>query len=314
MPRCENLKAVYDAYQGPKRFRQGAKSMETAELDGFDVVVCDCLPMPILFKRRCISINIGHAVSGMKLYGVDERKGNWSCPMPWINDEALHQIDHAIASSEEMVPIVAGQLDIPEERVHPTGLPRTDRYFEMRKSIPKMVEHTYLYLPTFRHLADGNLPRINWAYLDSLLSRNEQVLVKRHYFTSAPLVDTPCRHVFEEPAERPLDNLLKFCSAVVTDYSSVLFDAYLMGRPVVLLSDDSRTYLDKRGTYLRYPDGYSSRHLTAGWDEEDLVNMLRSCTVDDPLGEVELECLRKCAGACDGHSTERVVKLIESCV
>ena len=308
--RCENLTAVWNAYDGPKEFRLGHEGMRTAEDEGFACVVCDAIPHYIDHKQRCKVINLGHGIEGGKLYANHER---WK---PWFDPDAAAQTDFAITSSEETIPIVAGQLCIPESRVLPLGMPRTDEYFQdiepMMGRETGLIERVYLYAPTFRG-GDGWLPRINWARLDKKLSDGELFVIKRHYFTDAPLLDREYRHLLELDMSDPSAFALESCDVLVTDYSSIMFDAYLLGKPSILLVDDDEQYLSKRGMYYPYPEFYSSRYMRVEWCEAILARMLREAA-DEGMTEVEQRCIETVAGACDGHSTERVCDLVRSIV
>lgn len=170
--RCENLAAVWEAYDGPKEFRCGQENMVEAEAEGFSVVVCDALPKRINGKDKCKLVNIDHGLTGGKLYGLDEGD------KPWVDPVAFAQIDYAIASSRAGVPIVARTFGISTQRVLPLGAPRTDKYFN---DTPPDDEdrYKYLYAPTFRRGdGDGRLPDINWGLLDLLLEGNEGKLVE----------------------------------------------------------------------------------------------------------------------------------------
>lgn len=307
--RCENLTAVWDAYDGEKEFRLGADGMRSAERDGFSVVVCDHLPAYIEGKDRCVSINIGHGIEGGKLYGADEK---WK---PWFDAEAAAQTDFAIASSQHSTHIIASHFGIPEARVLPLGFPRTDAYFRegevFDQCFGRKFKRMFLYIPTFRY-DDGWLPRINWAKIDDLLADDEVMAVKRHYFTEEELTrgyDLQHRRVIEVPMDDPASKYLRSCDVVVTDYSSVIFDAYIMGTPVILTVDDKDVFLEKRGMYHEFPDFYSSLWLRAEGNEEALIAMMRDAY---ELNERALECLDRSAGACDGHAAERVANLIRS--
>ena len=115
----------------------------------------------------------------------------------------------------------------------------------------------------------------------------------------------------EIPPSAPSTDFLRSCDALLTDYSSIMFDAYLMGKPAVLTVDDMDVYLEKRGMYYPYPDFYSSRWLCAEGNEEELVSTLREAA-DVGLTVAEKACIATVAGACDGHSSERVCDLIKS--
>jgi len=307
--RCKSTTRIWDMYDGGKAFRCGVDSMRTAERDGFSVVVCDSLPRRIEGKERIVSVNLGHGLTGGKLYALDEGDH------PWVDKEALAQIDYAIATSEAGVPIVSRQLGVPEDRVLPLGMARTDAYFEEGERWGACIRRVYLYCPTFRGLGDkGHLPRIDWEKVDRLLDDDEVLVVKRHHLTPRELTrgyDLQRSHVMELPFEEPTEFWLRSCDVMMTDYSSTMFDAYVLGKPVVLLEDDKGEYLSARGMYHPYPDFYSSRWLVAEGHEEALVDELRAAAKTG-MREVEHRCLEAVAGACDGHSAERICELIRS--
>ena len=301
--RCENLTAVWEAYDGPKEFKLGQHNMRTAEHEGFSVVVCDALPVRIDGKVKCKLVGMDHGLTGGKLYALDEGDV-W-----WVDRAALAQIDYAVSSSTAGVPITARMFGIPESCVLALGFPRTDRYFGRRAH---GGEITYLYAPTFRNMDhDSWLPYIDWRKVDSLLRDGERFVVKRHYFTKHPLVRHECERVVEVNPMENTDGYLMACSALLTDYSSVMFDAYLMDIPCVLAIADMGEYLRDRGMYFEYPREYSSRFLEVEGHEEELLGMLRE-SARNGIGPVEERCRELTADVCDGRSTERVCGLISS--
>lgn len=313
--RCKSTTRIWDMYDGGKAFRCGIDGMRTAERDGFSVVVCDSLPMPIEGKDKVVSVNLGHGLTGGKLYGLDEGDH------PWVDRRALAQVDYAIATSEAGVPIVARQLGVPEERVLPLGMARTDGYFEEGeewesfRGVPLDQMRVYLYCPTFRGLGDkGHLPRIDWAKVDRLLGDDEVLVVKRHHLTPHEITrgyDLQNMRVVEYPFEESTEKLLRSCDVLMTDYSSTMFDALVLGKPLLLLTDDMDDYLSGRGMYHPYPTFYSSRWMVAEGNEERMVEHLRAAAFTG-MRHTERECLKAVAGACDGRSTERICDLIRS--
>lgn len=309
LERAENLKAVFDAYDGEKEFRKGAHNMRLAEKEGFSVVVCDALPDVIYDKHDVVSINTSHGITGNKIYGIPENR-------EWCKPEAYRQTDIAITASESSIPICAGSLGIPEDRVLALGIPRTDAYFGKLKgdgmTLLGKVEHAYLYVPTFRDpTLGGYLPEINWDKLDTLLHDDELLVVKRHYFTESRLVPGFHEHIVEISRWDPLTPYLLDADVIVTDYSSVMFDGYLMGKPSVLVTDDADGFLKDRPMCYDYPSFYGSITVNINGNVHALVAKMREAyRKRHKLGDVERKCIETVASACDGHATERVVDLI----
>lgn len=307
LTRAENLKAVFDAYDGEKEFMRGIYNMQNAPQMGFSVVVCDSLPVYMPNKGDCKSVVIGHGITGDKLYALDESR-------PGIDARAFEQIDVATCASMKTVDIVARQFGIPLERVEAVGMPRTDAYIGKRKgdghTIMAGYRRAYFYAPTFRGKYDGErLPNIDWRLLDEILEDDEVIVVKRHYFQRDKIVCVQLDHVKEvEPYEASAPYLMD-CDVIVTDYSSILFDAYLLGKPSVLTVDDMDSYLRTRGMYFDYPNQYSSRYMTVEGREREMLETVREAA-ENGMMETEQECLSTVADMCDGHSCERVCDLV----
>ena len=101
-------------------------------------------------------------------------------------------------------------------------------------------------------------------------------------------------------------SLLTVCSVLITDYSSVIFDAALLHKPMVFLCPDIANY--ERGFYLDYPADLPGE---AVMDAADLLPAVRRANENPPPEKLQ-SFIREQMGACDGHSTERVVDLIKS--
>ena len=303
LERAENLRAVYEAYKLPKEFVRGTENMSTAAQRGYAAVVCDTLPRTIRDKGDCKSIVIDHGIIG-KTYALDE-------PRSGIDTDAFGQIDAALCPSTKTVGIIAGMFGLPTEKVHALGFPRTDKYIGGKKggggTFMARYRRAYLYVPTYRDF--GWLPRIDWAKLDALMDDDEILVAKRHYFQSEPLVTQDVEHIAEVLRTEATTPYLLDCDVVMSDYSGMIADAYVAGKPTVLTVDDMDEYLAKRGMYLDYPAQYGSRTIVAEGNEEKLLEMLREAA-ENGMGEVERAFADTAADMCDGHAAERVCELV----
>ena len=299
LSRAENIRAVYEAYKWEKDFvmlndRRTAPALTAAN---YDVLVTDEFPS----EARGKVIMICHGISGGKLYGLD-RPG-------FMTRSESELITYIVCAGTGTIPIVAKQAGVDPSKVLPLGMPRTDAYFGAKKGDGRSElagKRAYLYVPTFRGRRDPPLTKIDWDYIDDHLTNDEVFAIKPHMITGEARM-FGYKRIRVIPSFMPSEDYLIDSDVVITDYSSILFDAHVLKKPVILFEKDEGAYLMTRGMYYDYPEGYASRHCTT---EEELIRMLREATAP---GDLDEQCRQRCTDACDGHSTERVIDLIERC-
>ena len=301
--RAENITALFDWYDGDKQFIRTYPRRQDDRLSStkYSIRICD----EFISSSPGKAIMIGHGLAGAKTFGLDQ-------PFPYHAKSRARLLTWVITTSEEMIPITARQSGVPESRVLPLGMPRTDLYFGRKKGdggTPFANKRVYLYVPTFRNRNEGKLPNIDWRKLDSMLTDDEVFIVKAHMVTGT-ILNCPTgtyRHIVEASSREPSTPYLLDCDVVITDYSSIMLDAHILGKPVVLFEKEPG-YTSSRGMYLKYPDEYSSRYCQT---DRGLVDMIRRARGQ---GDVEKRCLERTAGACDGHSRERITNLIKETI
>ena len=292
--RAENIQAVYNAFDASKKFTH--TSVWYQQITGsFTLRVSD----EFVGAQTPRTILIGHGISGGKYYGLDQR-------FPYYRKEFAKKLAYVVTTSEDMREIAARQSGVPIDRVVALGMPRTDAMIGKKKGDGCTVmqhKRAYLYAPTFRNIGETPFFDIDWDYIDKRLNDDELLVIKPH-MNMRRVLTKEYRHIIEVPSNEPSTPYLIDCDVLITDYSSIMFDAHVLEKPVVLF-EKTKGYTETRGMYLKYPDEYSSRYCT---NEADLVDIL--WTANEP-GEVDIRCKNLTASMCDGHSSERVVKLIK---
>ena len=296
LKRSENLHVIYDAYQGEKKFISAGDPnfINEAESGNYDLMVIDIFPT-VKPKR---AIMIWHAIQGGKYIGLDDK---YTYYKPWYAEK----MDRIVAAGRGGVDMFHRCTGVPREKILNLGMPRTDRYFMPRNVEPNpffIGKRVYLYVPTFRAWHEAEMPDIDWKYIESHLTDDELLVVKPHPYGKQFELNR-FRRIMEAYKMEPSVNFLCSADVVITDYSSIMFDAYLMRKPVVLF-EKQKGYVQQRGMYLDYPDQYCSRYAT---NEQELVRLIR---VAEGLTKTELDCVDYVADMCDGHSCERICKLI----
>lgn len=290
--RAENIKALYEAYQGGKRMMSaGDPNYENVVGSGvYDLMVIDIFPR-IRPKRAMM---VWHAIQGGKYIGLDQ-KGSY------YREDMAGLMDCIVAAGRGGVDMFHRCTGVPKEKILNLGMPRTDRYMRWMK--PRNGKRNYLYAPTFRGGGDVKMPETDWKAIDELLTDDELMMVKAHPYGPEFRLEG-YRHIVEIRKMEPTVAYLMDADVVITDYSSIIFDGWLMEKPAVLFEKE-KGYTQQRGMYLEYPGGYSERYAT---DERELVRLIREA---EGLTETERRCRDYVADMCDGHSCERICRVID---
>lgn len=298
LKRAENMYTLYKAYQGEKTYisSHDDKFIQQVNSGKYDLMVIDVFPT-VKPKK---AIMIWHAIQGGKYIGLDQRG-------TYYREEYAELMDYIITAGRGGIDMFNRCTHVPKDRIIPLGMPRTDRYFYKEKinRIPLFgAKRVYLFAPTFRNWREGKFPDIDWGMIDRQLNDDELMIVKAHPYGTQFFI-RGCSHIISADKMEPCANFLECSDVIITDYSSIMFDAYLLDKPVVLFEKE-QGYVRERGMYLQYPGGYCSRYTT---NETDLVNSIREA---NGLTETERECINYVADACDGNSCERICNFIDN--
>jgi CDP-glycerol glycerophosphotransferase len=158
-----------------------------------------------------------------------------------------------------------------------------------------------LYAPTHRDYEAGWTPRLDLASLADRLGEDTVLLVRGHYFyggAASPLTGLRrSGRVIDVSSYDPVEELSLAADALVTDYSSIMFDYANLNRPIVIYADDWDTYAKTRGVYFdlmtqapgqvtRSQDELATVFETDAWRDEAAMKSLgvfrrRFCEFDD---------------------------------
>ncbi|MFF8228612.1 bifunctional glycosyltransferase/CDP-glycerol:glycerophosphate glycerophosphotransferase [Streptomyces caelestis] len=171
------------------------------------------------------------------------------------------------------------------ERVHPGryttleyGYPRNDAFrtateadvARLRASLG-IPEGTVgiLYAPTHRDYRRSQRHALDLQRIVRRLGPRFLVLARAHHAYDAPLTST-CGRVVDVSDHPSVESLCLASDALVTDYSSLMFDYANLDRPIVIHADDWEAYEAARGTYFdlrSFPPGAVAR------GEDELIDI-----------------------------------------
>lgn len=319
----ENAKAVYDSLDAKKiifahKLPHSVKIKPLAYLylmTSKVIVTDDYVRYMRVIKLRKGQklIQIWHACGAFKKFGLDAP----SLLTPEEEKATHSQYSAVVVTAEKCRESYAGAFGISKEICLPLGLPRTD---SLIKSAPQMRENIfgkhpelkdkkiYLFCPTFRE-EDGKRveynPEINWKKFSESMKDDEIFIIRRHPLMDYRFENGEYANILDLSNDSTLE-LTAVSDAIITDYSSVIYDAVLLDVPTVFYCPDHKKY--ERGFYLDFPDGLPGEMVTKS---EDLLDCIRK-TAENPPAEKIAVFRNEQLSACDGNATERVVELIKN--
>ncbi|MEB8336532.1 bifunctional glycosyltransferase/CDP-glycerol:glycerophosphate glycerophosphotransferase [Streptomyces endophyticus] len=166
-----------------------------------------------------------------------------------------------------------------------------------------------LYAPTHRDYQRTQTPHLDLARLARHLGPSYVFLSRAHYLsTTAPYATDPHPRVIDVSDHHTVEELCLASDALVTDYSSLMFDYAALDRPIVLLTDDRMAYEAARGTYF---DIRSFAPGPVAQSQDELLDILATGHWNGSRSARLRTAFR--ARFCpydDGHATERVVRRV----
>lgn len=200
------------------------------------------------------------------------------------------------------------------------GYPRNDVFCAGESGISPEVprgfsgKHLFAYFPTYRGIFDSieeksYLRTLN-GFLkiwDSGLHEDELLLVKLHPFIHAGIDFGKYRHIRPFPGVWDTNEGLSRCEALITDYSSVMYDYAISRNKIILFAYDRGEYENTRGMYddiRQYPFQYTEK-------AEEVLSLLHQSG-----GGAGDEFLKKYATYEDGSGASRICRhvfLKENC-
>ena len=283
------------------------------------IFVDDFHPMlyKVNFRRSQEIIQVWHAVGAFKTVGFSRtgKKGG-----PFFDSYNHRNYTKAYVSSETDIPFYAEAFGIKERNIIPTGVPRTDIFFDKsfkKETIEKMEnllpeikgKNVILFAPTFRgsghHTAHYPFFKIDFERLAKYCENNNTVvLFKMHPFVRNRLhIKNEYRKYFIDISDlREVNEVLFITDILISDYSSLIYEFAIFKRPMLFYAFDLEDYITTRDFYENY-ESFVPGKIVESFD--DLINSLYKKDYDQHKVE---PFLNKHFKYQDGRSSERVVR------
>ncbi len=268
--------------------------------------------IPLKDKQKLVQL--WHGPGAFKQIGLD-------LPTALPRERYSHdQYDAFISSAEDVYYCFTSGLGLKKEVVKPLGYPLTDLLInnpeqledDFFKKFPHLKDkNIILYLPTYRRYNGGiNVDdydyEIDWDKLNNYLEEFDSVfIVKKH-----PLLVHQNINFVPKDFDRIIEinemshyELLVGADVLITDYSSAYFDYLILNRPIIFYCPDTEKYLKENGFYIKFPEEVPGEYCETC---DELIKILKTIDYEVDYSQYKEWYM----GACDGHSTEKISKLI----
>lgn len=306
-----------------KELRRYADELAGAKL----IVLNEFLPELNEFMLRPESrlIQLWHACGAFKQFGYS----HFGLPGGLSLSSKSHRTYHyAYVSSDTLIPIYAEAFGISRSCILPLGVPRTDCFYrpdyalDIRKRLwaryPVLAPDarngqpekpfTVLFAPTFRGhgIGDAYYPEevVDYEELLSVLPANACLIVRHHPFVKqVPVSENP--RILVLPEER-INDLLFTTDVLITDYSSVVFEAAVLHIPMLFYTFDLAEYRSGRNFYFPM-ERFAPGALCTDWKD-----LLQQLSKPESIAACDPEFTSRFFLHQDGGSAERVAGHLKS--
>ena len=232
-------------------------------------------------------------------------------------------------ASERVRPSIISGFGVSPENVVVTGDVRDDvllagkestRRSEARARLDAAIPdlppsaRIVLFAPTWRDGgADPTVPTAaEWDAIVAWLEQRDAVLlVRTHPLGRGSYADGPARseriRLLGPDLMRDVNPVLWAVDAVVTDYSSIVFDYALVGRPVVFYAPDLADYASMRGYYLPFEEFTGGRAVTTWADALEQLDEALSEGPDGTAHRHAQHLREEFFDVLDGRAADRVL-------
>ncbi|MFD1372473.1 bifunctional glycosyltransferase/CDP-glycerol:glycerophosphate glycerophosphotransferase [Actinoplanes sichuanensis] len=274
-------------------------------------------PPDVVKRAGQIQVQTHHGTP-LKTMGLDQPRfpaslGNFNPDRMRLN---LAKWDFSITANRHTTLLWDRQFPIKGETLE-TGYPRNDR---LALAGPDDVaaaraelglgadEQVVLYAPTHREWHSVFTPPLDVDELAEALGPNVRILLRGHYFYDS--IGFPPRHprVLDVSSFPSVETLAIASDALITDFSSVMFDYAVLNRPLVIFAPDWEVYKAVRGVSFDLEADHPGTFVRTF---DALVDAFRSGAIDDEAARQARGRFReRFCSLEDGHAAERVVRRV----
>jgi CDP-glycerol glycerophosphotransferase (TagB/SpsB family) len=196
------------------------------------------------------------------------------------------------------------------------GYPRNDVYYTATADDVLRIRRelgvpdgkkALLYAPTHRDYTTGFESRLDLEALCEAIGDDHVVLLRAHYFYDEGRARGSGR-IIDVTRHRSSEDVCLAADALITDYSSIMFDYANLDRPIVVYADDWDVYRETRGVYFDLMETPPGR--VAGTPEELAAVFRDGSYADESATALRAAFRERFCQFDDGQAAERVVRRV----
>ena len=229
-----------------------------------EAVILDsyCMVISILnHRKKLLVIQMWHSIGTMKKFGysiLDKPEGSSSRIAHLMK---MHRnYDYILAAGDGYRDHLAEGFSYPPEKIVTLPLPRVevlkDREYACRKKeeilsiYPELkYRKNIVYVPTFRKVNDDEFLHALKELCDSVDYSEYNLIIKAHPLTD--LSDFDGGKAVRDTCFSSFD-MLFISDIVISDYSCIMYEAAVLGKPIYLYAYDFDEYMSTREIYIDY--------------------------------------------------------------
>lgn len=281
------------------------------------ILISDALPATVRLRRGQVLANAWHG--GMNYKHIGPKYCVFEHPAQRKNFHAANpQPHHYFSGSRFFTEDVCASFDFSPEVFHPFGMARNDLFFKDMRPIYDAIRRQYglastdkivLYAPTFREdkLANGfalDVERLLWA-IGKRFGGTWKFLYRAHYFITET---TAFKDAIDVSAYEDMSELLAASDALITDYSSCLWDFALTKRPSFIYATDLEAYCEHERAFALPPEQWPCPICTTN---DALERQILSFDLEQHRQRLDAH-LAACGSYDDGHAAERAAAVLHA--
>lgn len=223
------------------------------------------LPVYLLnIKSEVKVIQAWHAAGALKKFGYSTIGKSFGPSKEYLEIIPIHSnYTHVYVSAERVKPYYAEAFNMSENNIHAYGIPRSEMFISNKQNeeetlydelnIKGKKKTVILWAPTYR--AEGNHAESDVDMLAEIkyvmenISDEIIILYKPHPYSKINIKELIKYDNFIIDNRHNVNELMFISDALITDYSSLIFDYSLLKRPFAHYVPDLNEYTNNRGFY-----------------------------------------------------------------